>query len=145
MMTLKDAPVSTAIILTTLVGVLSAVGGGTLALIVGKIFRGKSDKIRDAVSERDANTRQMDVIFKGLTDTISSIQNSLDLTQKDLAGTKEELRSTRSELRTLENRVTVLNNERTEMLMHIGKLEALVPVPPGPPLRPAWGIAPEPA
>jgi chromosome segregation ATPase len=86
----------------------------------------------------------MEVIFKGLSDNIASVQNSLELTQKDLAGTKEELRSTRSELRLLENRVTILTAERAEMLMHIGKLEALVPVPPGPPTRPAWGTVPEP-
>lgn len=126
-------------IVTALIGVGSALGGGTLSAIVSRVIRNKSDKVRDAVSERDANTRQMDVIFKGLTDTISSIQANLESTQKDLQGTKDELRSTRTELRTLEARVTILTAERAQMLVHIGKLEALVPMPPGPPARPLWG------
>lgn len=131
----------------TLLGILSS----PVALVLGAIAKGffdrRTNKDTTKVAKQAGHTGEMEVAFDGLTANLNSLQEQLKDVKAELKESKadarrtsDDLHTTRSDLRALESVVSDLRVERSAFLIHISTLEALIPIPPGPPPRPSWMI-----
>lgn len=105
---------------------------------------GTADRQVD-VSEKDAHTKELEMLFSAFGASQESLSNELARVVKAqeaqnekhaaLERKHEELKGQHEKFREQHYR------EREEMIDHIIDLERLVPNPPGPPTRPAWMAA----
>lgn len=105
---------------------------------------GTADRQVD-VSEKDAHTKELEMLFSAFGASQESLSNELArvvktqeaLNEKHAALEKkhEALKEEHEQFREQHYR------EREEMIDHIVDLERLVPNPPGPPSRPSWMAA----
>lgn len=99
----------------------------------------RSNAKQSRVSEREANTHEMDMILDGFKEGMSELRTELAEQKKRSEGQIEKLEKRVARLET-ENGALI--NQNTEQHNHIVALESLIPNPPGVPLRPIWSRIP---
>jgi hypothetical protein len=99
----------------------------------------RSNAKQSRVSEREANTHEMDMILDGFKEGMSELRTELQEQKKRSEGQIEKLEA---RVARLESENSALINQNTEQHNHIVALEALIPNPPGVPLRPIWSRIP---
>lgn len=137
-----------------IIGVLGPLSGITVAWLA---LRGTNRKTTvDStvaekaviVDEKQAHNEEISVIIEGFTQSLNNMRIDLGETRAELASTKVELASTRDELHDTRDAHNLLREEhvalrlkveleKAEMLEHLALVEAMVPNPPGIPVRPA--------
>lgn len=115
--------------------VLSIIGGVFIvagALIAYLGTRGKTTA--DAKAAADAR------IDGHMDAELARIYARLDITEAALTDAKKRLDEAHDRLDTAEATIVVGSRQQIEMIQHIVHLEALIPNPPGPPIRPNWKL-----
>jgi hypothetical protein len=87
------------------------------------------------MTEGQAQTAELSLIFEGFTASHRALT-------EDFARVRQESKDCRETTEELKARFKLAERarlaERRIMINHIEMLEALIPVPPGPPTRPSW-------
>lgn len=100
---------------------------GLILIVVAVIQSVRSKQNTDStvsISKQEANTHE----FGALTEGFVAQFELMKITQSNQT----------EEIKELTGRVKSMEDERIDILEHLSAVEALVPVPPGPPIRPKW-------
>ena len=115
--------------------VLSIIGGVFIvagALIAYLGTRGKTTA--DAKAAADAR-------IDGRMDAeLARIYARIDIAEAALTDAKKRLDEAHDRLDSAEATIVIGSRQQVEMIQHIVHLEALIPNPPGPPVRPNWKL-----
>ena len=116
-----------------------------LGVLVKAIFDRYSSSESNKVSMKEAEITEMEAETHQFTAVIDGFSKALEAVNKRAADAeaaakeaKAEAKEAKEESDGLAARVKTLEDERQDAIMHVGKLEGMVPNPPGPPDRPVW-------
>lgn len=133
-------------ILGSAAGVLAVFGRGLSELIKSWIARRSSvasvdvEKAKVKVTEKEAQTHEISVIFEGMTAAIEAVTNRAESAENAVAKAQESITDAHARIDTIQKRMRKVEGINDLLVEHIKVLEAGYPSPPGPPTRPNWTL-----
>lgn len=129
-----------------MLALIAAIGGPLSGILIAVISNRRSNRVVSTeqtvakasvrVDEKDAHTREIAVILDGYTAVNSALNKSLERAETGLSDCGQKYDALEHRFEEYEASARRMQNE---MISHIRNLEDLIPTPPGPPERPAWG------
>lgn len=136
-------PVSVPGTITTPIWVLLlTIGLPLVGVMITAYVSNRASSRQSKVSEREANTHEMDMILdgfkEGMTELRTELKEQKERYDTQLSNLKIEMDGLKTQISVLQNREKALMYQNTEQHNHIVYLEGHIPTPPGVPLRPEW-------
>lgn len=100
------------------------------------------EKAKVRVTEKEAETHEIQVLFDGYTSLLNAATQSADDAKAEVREMREQMKDMKAEFRDAHqetrSRLDKVERINGEMQRHIDVLEQGYPNPPGPPARPHW-------
>lgn len=108
---------------------------GAAATIISIVYARRNSKDNINVSKQEANTHEFEALTRGYADALAEVRRARE---EDKAEFQDQINGLQRQITSQGDQITLLKDERAEILDHLNSVEKLIPVPPGPPLRPKW-------
>lgn len=126
------------------VGILAVFGRGIKEWLTSRFTKRHQEatvdveKAKVQVTEKEAGTHHLAVIFEGMTAAIEAATKRAEAAEKIAESAQISAASAHGRVDTFQARLRSLERTNDELIDHIELLEAGYPFPPGPPARPIW-------